>query len=253
MPLAGRTIVVTRPREQAESLLRQVRAAGARAIDFAVIDIAPLEDAAPLHALAARLGDYDLAFFVSPNAVSHALSALPRPQWPPHLTIATVGPGSAKALREAGFDAVIVPTDRFDSESVLALPAFAEHAVRGRRIVILRGDGGRELLADTLRARGAQVDAVTCYRRRRATLDTAPLRTLWAAGELDALVFTSSEGVRYFAELLGAEVGAILNETALFAPHPRIGEALAVHGAQHVILTGPGDEGILTALHKHFG
>jgi uroporphyrinogen-III synthase len=253
MTLAGRTIVVTRPREQAARLLQDLRAAGCHAVDFPVIEIVPLEDIAPLAALAARLPEYDVAFFVSPNAVRHALDALPRQTWPSQITIATVGPSSAQTLLHAGFDDVIVPTEHFDSEGVLALPAFAEHAIRGRRVLILRGDGGRELLADTLRARGATVDTVACYHRRRAHLDPAPLNALHAHGKLDAIVFTSSESVRYFAELLGDATRPILSATVLFAPHPRIGEALTVHGAQQVILTGPGDEGILTALYGHFG
>ncbi|MGC3962027.1 MAG: uroporphyrinogen-III synthase [Rhodocyclaceae bacterium] len=253
MPLAGRTIAITRPREQSGWLAALLEAEGALAFIFPVIDIAPLEDDAPLRTLAGNLTDYQLAFFVSPNAVSHAFASLPRSGWPSTLAVATVGPSSARALQARGFDDVIAPTNGFDSESVLALPAFSADAVRNKRVLILRGDGGRELIAETLRERGATVDLVGCYRRQKAATDPAPLLALHDAGALDALVFTSSEGARFFADIVGPRAADVLQRTPVFVSHARIAKSVSLLGAQQVSLAAPGDEGIVGALRQHFG
>ena len=140
-------------------------------------------------------GEFSLAFFVSPNAVRFALDAmLPVAPWPAGVRVATVGKGSEAALAERGFTRVIAPSIGFDSESVLALPAFQVDAVAGRRVLVLRGDGGRDLLGDTLTARGAgsntsPVTTVAARRRPGALVERA------RAGRLDALTLTSSEGV----------------------------------------------------------
>ena len=158
-PLAGRTLVVMRPREQAGSLCERIRAAGGEALLFPVIAVGPALDAAPLESLIDRLDAFDLAFFVSPNAANYAMQfILPRRPWPATLKVSTVGKGSERVLRGYGFEHVIAPQDGFDSEAVIALPEFAAEAVAGRRVLIFRGDGGRELLADTLRERGASVE-----------------------------------------------------------------------------------------------
>ena len=155
-PLAGRSLVVMRPREQAESLCARIEAAGGHALRFPVIAVGPALDPAPLQAIVGRLDEFDLAFFVSPNAVDHAMRAiLPQRAWPARLRVATVGKGSQRVMHGWGFAEVIAPQDGFDSEAVIALPEFAAEAVRGRKVLIFRGDGGRELLADTLRERGA--------------------------------------------------------------------------------------------------
>lgn len=252
-PLAGRRVVVTRPAEQAEVLCAAIAARGGEAVRFPVLAIGPAAQPAASAALAARLDQFDLAFFVSPNAVDHALDALlPLRAWPPRLRVATVGKGSERALARRGFDAVIAPSSGFDSEAVLALPEFAADAVAGRRVVIFRGDGGRDLLGDTLRERGAAVEYFTCYRRYRPALDPAPLIAAAGRGELDALSLTSSEGVRNLAAMLGERGLAALRHVTVFASHPRIVEAARAVGFARIVETAPGDEGLLQALEAHF-
>ena len=152
-PLAGRSIVVTRPVGQADSLCAALIGLGAEPLLFPLLTISPVADPAPLQAVARRLEDFALAFFVSPNAVNFGLDAiLPAAPWPASLPVATVGKGSEGALAARGFTAVIAPQSGFDSESVLALPAFQAQAVAGKRVLILRGDGGRDLLGDTVAA-----------------------------------------------------------------------------------------------------
>ena len=253
-PLAGRTLVVTRPREQAASLCERIRAAGGQALLFPVIAVGPAPDLTPLEDVVRRLDDFDLAFFVSPNAVHHAMQfILPRRAWPAGLKLSTVGKGSERVLRGYGFAHVIAPQEGFDSEAVIALPEFAAEVVAGRRVLIFRGDGGRELLADTLRERGARVEYVTCYRRFCPDLDPALLLQPLARGEVDALLLTSSEGVRNLRQMLGEGGLAALLPVTVFASHPRIMAQARAAGFEDVVETPAGDDGLMQALVNHFG
>lgn len=248
-PLAGRTIVVTRPQAQAAPLAEAIAAAGGIPLIFPLLEISPAADPWPLAEAAARLGDYALAVFISPNAADHALPVLLAQQaWPAALTPAAVGQGTVKWLAGRGIPGCIAPTERFDSEALLELPELAAQRVAGKRIAIFRGDGGRELLADTLRERGATVDCITCYRRSGPSAGVAPLMAAWRAGRLDALTVSSSEGLRYLVDLLDAEGRAFLQKTALFVPHARIAENARALGLSNILLTDAADAGILAGL-----
>ncbi|HRQ59110.1 MAG TPA: uroporphyrinogen-III synthase [Azoarcus taiwanensis] len=254
MSLSGRHVVVTRPLEQAGAMCDALRARGAEPVLFPVLAIAPAADAAGLEAACRDLQDFDLAFFVSPNAVRLALDAiLARRGWPEGVAVATVGAGSARALADYGFDHVIAPESGFDTEAVIALPAFSPEAVRGKRVVIFRGDGGRELLGQYLRANGAEVVHVTAYRRYCPDADPAVLTDLAALGCLDAITLTSSEGVRNFADLLGPQGLDCLSRVPVFVPHPRIAGFAREAGFRQVIETGAGDAGLMLALEAFFG
>lgn len=252
--LAGRTIAVTRPREQAGALAAAIEAAGGAALLFPLLEIAPVDDLSAVQAVAAHLEDYDFAVFVSPNAVAHALPALLADRgWPAPLQAAAVGPGTARALSEAGIPGCLLPQDRFDSEGLLALPALAAEKVRGRRVVIFRGDGGRELLTEVLQQRGASVERVTCYRRSGPRGGFAPLCAAWEQGRLDAIVVSSSEALHYLVDGLSAEARAKLQETPLFVPHLRIAEIARQRGLTRIELTGPADAGLLRGLTTYGG
>jgi uroporphyrinogen-III synthase len=245
--LTGRRIVVTRPAGQNEGLATLIRDAGGEPIAFPVLEILDLEDTRALVAAADRLDQYDLAVFISPNAVDKAMNVIrARGEWPPRLRAATIGRASEKALARHGVADVIAPRGRFDSEALLALPALA--GVRGWRVAVFRGDGGRELLGDTLRARGATVDYVECYRRVRPNADVEPLLKRWARGEIDAVTVSSSEGLRNLYDMLGKLGQAWLKRTPLVAPHSRIAESARALGCERVFETGPADEGIFAGL-----
>ena len=248
-PLAGKTIVVTRPRAQALPLAEAIGAAGGKPLFFPLLEISPASDPQPLQQALSRLADYSFAIFISPNAVDYAVPAiLARGSWPAALTPAAVGPGTVKALAALGVSGCIAPVERFDSEALLALPELAPERIADRRIAIFRGDGGRELLAETLRQRGAVVDCVTCYRRAGPPGGVASLIAAWRAGKLDALTVSSSEGLRYLIDLLDAEGRTLLQKTPLFVPHARIAEVAASLGLSKIILTEGADAGILGGL-----
>lgn len=247
--LSGLGILVTRPAAQAEGLCEAIRARGGEPLLFPLIEIHPPDDPAPLADVAARLGAYDLAFFVSANAVDHAMPVLRAAgAWPARLRVATVGKGSEAALRRWGFEDVIAPDTGFDSEAVLALPAFQAAAVSGRRIVIFRGNGGRALLGEALRARGAEVEHVTCYRRSPPADGPAPLFAWFEKGALHAVILTSSEAVQHFVTLLGTRGLARFRNAPVFASHPRIAACAREAGFACVIQTDPGDMAIVHAL-----
>lgn len=250
-PLAGRNIVVTRPAGQATHFAEALVAQGAHPVLFPVLAIGDVADTTPLLDAAIRLEQYDWAMFVSPNAVEKALQViLAQRQWPAGVRVATVGKSSEAALARHGIRDVVAPQQRFDSEALLALPEFAD--VAGRRVVIFRGDGGRDLFGDTLTARGAQVDYVTCYRRTQPALDPAPLLRLWGEGKLDAMTVTSSEGLRNLYAMVGKLGQGWLKRTPTFVPHARIAEQARALGLHQVIETGPADAGLLAGLLEYF-
>ncbi|MEW6165166.1 MAG: uroporphyrinogen-III synthase [Pseudomonadota bacterium] len=249
--LAGRRIVVTRPAGQAAHLAGALAELGAQPVLFPVLAIEDVTDTTPILDAAIRLDAYDWAVFVSPNAVDKALAViLAQRRWPAGLRAATVGHSSEQALEKHGIRDVVAPRERFDSEALLELPEFAD--VTGKRVVIFRGDGGRDLFGDTLTARGAMVDYVTCYRRVKPALDPAPLLKLWQEGRLDALTVTSSEGLRNFYEMIGKLGQSWLKKTPTFVPHARIAEQARALGLSRVILTGPADAGLLAGLTDFF-
>lgn len=251
-PLAGRTIVVTRPQAQAAPLAEAIVAAGGTPLIFPLLEIAPAADPAPLAAAADRLADYAFAIFISPNAVEHALPALlAAGHWPVGVRPVAIGQGTVRALAAHGVSPCLAPTGRFDSEALLDLPELAAERVVGRRIAIFRGDGGRELLADTLRERGATVDCIPCYCRSGPTQGMAPLVEAWQSGRLDGLSVSSSEGLRYLVELLDESGLACLKRTPVFVPHARIAETARALGLSNIILTDGADAGILAGLRAY--
>ncbi|MFZ5524178.1 MAG: uroporphyrinogen-III synthase [Pseudomonadota bacterium] len=243
LALTGLKIVVTRPRDQAVQLMQRIEQAGGVPLLFPLLDIAPVQDTRVLHEQIARLARFDLAIFISPNAVRYGMAAISAVgPLPPLLKIATVGQGSAKALRESGIANVMAPAERFDSEGLLALPELQD--VSGWRVMIFRGDGGRELLGNTLRERGATVEYAACYQRSNPQQD---IGTLVSAAP-DAITVTSSEALGYLWQMLDDGAQAALRDTPLFVPHERIAGLARQQGWHQVLLTGSGDDGLLSAL-----
>jgi len=240
-PLSGRGVVITRPREHAEGLAGRIRAAGGNAILFPTIEIAPPTSADALSGVIERLEMFDLAIFISPTAVlrGHGLVSAKR-AWPENLRVAAVGTGTAETLGEHGFGEVISPSGGADSEALAALPELRD--LRGRSVVVFRGQGGRDWLRRELEARGARVEYAECYRRARPAADASGLLARWQAGGVEAVSITSAEGLANFFEMLGPTGGGYLRATAVFVPHPRIELAAHKLGVREIVVTGPGDD-----------
>jgi len=249
--LCGKRIVVTRPRAQAPRLAAWIAKEGGEPLLFPLLDIAPTDKPEPLRVAIAQLDAYALAVFISPNAVEYSVPAILSSRgWPADLQAVALGQGSVALLAAYGIKNTLAPLERFDSEALLELPALQRPCVAGKRVVIFRGNGGRELLADSLRERGAEVDYVSCY-QRSAPDSAAVLEALWRSEQLDALTVSSSEGLRNLVDLLDAPARASLRTTPVFVPHPRIAELAQKLGLQRVILTEPADAGIIAALNVY--
>lgn len=248
-PLAGRTVLVTRPAPQAAALTQMIQAAGGEAFEFPALDI----EAVPLDTLSvplAELAGADMAIFISPNAAQFGMAAIRAGgALPDAIQVFAVGPGTARALQAQGVSGILTP-DGQDSEALLALPQLAD--VAGKRVVIVRGVGGRALLADALAARGAQVDFMECYRRVLPQTDAAPLLARWRTGGIAAVTVTSAETLHNLAALLGEAGMLLLSRTPLFAPHAKIAEAARRFGIAHVIVTPGGDAGLVDGLINWF-
>jgi uroporphyrinogen-III synthase len=241
--LPGLKVLVTRPRDQAVELAKRIELAGGTAVLFPLLDISPVQDAAILREQVARLDEADMAIFISPNAVRFGIGAIREfGKIPESLKIAAVGQGSARDLRALGLHRIIAPTERFDSEGLLALPELQQ--VAGWKILIFRGDGGRELLGDTLRERGASVEYVACYQRSKPQQDQGVI----LAASPDVISVTSSEALGYLWAMLDTGAREKLRSTPLFVPHPRIAGLAREQGWQRVELTESGDAGLLNAL-----
>ena len=119
--------------------------------------------------------------------------------------------------------------------------------MRGKRVVIFHGEGGRETLATALAARGAHVDGAVCYRRAAPASGAAGLLDALREGRVHAVTVTSSEGVDNLCDVAGSEGQALLARLPVFAPHPRIAARARSHGF-HVIETGAGDAGLIAGL-----
>ena len=251
MTPSGQHVVITRPTGQAEHLATLLVEQGMHPIFFPVLTIHDCADITPVLEAAIALDTYDLAVFVSPNAIEKALDIiLPRRAWPAHVPALALGKMSEQALVRRGVTHVISPPLRFDSEALLELPELM--AVTGKRIIIFRGETGRELLGETLMARGAEVHHVACYRRLASKADPGPLLKRWEAGTLDAVTLTSSEGLRCFFTMIGHLGQAWLKKTPVFVTHQRIATQASALGLQQVIPTAPGDDGLMAELMQYY-
>ncbi len=241
MSLAGRGIVVTRPRELAEPFARLLERRGARAFVFPAIEIQPL----PAPAALAQLADFNIAVFISPSAVRVSLPAIS--PWPRGVTAAAVGSGTRRELERAGVAPVIAPSVGADTEALAALPEMED--LRGKRVLIVRGEGGRALLGETLAARGARVEYAECYRRVRPGTDAAPLLASWRAGQVHAVTLSSAEALDNFIAMTGPQLSAAL---PLFVPHQRVSAHARSRGLRELVVAGAGDDEMIERLVAYF-
>lgn len=243
--LAGLSVLVTRPADQALPLVEAIQQAHGRPIRFPTIEIQGPADKQQVIDRLSELNTVDLVIFVSANAVRYAFPLMPD-DIPLNLQIAAVGSATARALAAVGLDATLVPATRLDSEGLLALPEL-QH-MDNRRVLIVRGDGGRETLRETLGARGASVDYVEVYRRRLPKRNTANLIGGWAQ-MVDVVVATSNNVLDNLFTLLGGEGAALLTSTPLVVVSKRMAEHAAARGCSEIFVARSAlDNDLLAAL-----
>lgn len=216
-------------------------------ISFPLLDIQALPDLSGFDQAITPLAQFDWVIFISSNAVQHGMPLLQQAGIPPSLKFAAIGPTTAASLQAFGIPQVLTPQDRFDSESLLALEAF--QAMSGQRVLIVRGVGGREVLAETLKQRGAEVVFGECYRRVNPQSSAQVLAQAYALGQLHGIVVTSSEALRFLLDL--AQDAAWLQATPLFVNHARIAEQASTAGLTVYCSGVSGDSAMLALLQNH--
>ena len=261
-PLKGIGIAITRPVDQAKKLSALISEVGGTPILFPLIEIMPLNDYSQFEAVISDIKDYDWAIFISSNAVQNGMPRLIEAGMAKEdifgsLKFATIGPITAIELQSFGIEDVLTPLShvqagdeskvRFDSESLLALPEMTY--VAGKKILIVRGVGGRDVLAETLKARGAQVTFGECYQRINPQTNCNLLAQLWAEKKLHGIVVTSSEAMHHLLDLAGD--AEWLRNITLFVNHARIADLPLQTGLKALVADALGDEAMLKKLLNH--
>ncbi|MEQ6340706.1 MAG: uroporphyrinogen-III synthase [Gammaproteobacteria bacterium] len=243
--MEGKTVLVTRPAHQSQRLCELIEAEGGRVVLLPTIEILDPQDINAARKVIDRLDEFDIAIFISTNAVSKTMELLsPRHDWPPRLKVAAVGARTAEELERRSRPVDIRPHQQFNSEALLALNMMRD--VASKRIVIFRGEGGRELLGDTLRERGAHVEYAEVYRRGKPAADFS---SVMDAG-IDVIIVTSNESLRNLWEIAG-ETG---REWLLYIPLVVISKRTADLAGelgfvcQPLIASEASDAGLVTAI-----
>ncbi|HUV06019.1 MAG TPA: uroporphyrinogen-III C-methyltransferase [Armatimonadota bacterium] len=249
-PLFGKRVLVTRSREQAETLSELLREHGAEPIEFPVIKISPPESFAELDAALDRIEGWDWLLFTSANGVQAMMERLTElgrdVRWLKGPKIGAIGPKTAEAIRSLGINVDFIPS-RFVSEAIA--DEFPE-SPSGKRILILRAEEAREILPEKLRERGAQVDVVAAYRTEMEQSDAAQIRQLLRSGGIDIVTFTSSSTVKGFVALIGeGDLAGLAGKVTIACIGPITAQAAEEHGLKpDVVAEEHTIEGLIEAL-----
>jgi len=202
--LRGVGILVTRPAHQSEALCKAVVAAGGFVVALPTIDIVAIADVAKRPAWLDHLSECDIAIFISVNAVRFGVDAAGGDgPWPKHIRIGAIGKSTAEALSGRGLEVHVLPRSEWNSEGLLNEPELKD--VTNKRIIIFRGAGGRELIADTLRQRGAEVEYAEVYRRAVPNYALRERISAQEKNKINIVVATSNEGLANLVTLAGEE------------------------------------------------
>lgn len=225
-------VLLTRPAEESTALAASLSDAGIFSSSLPLLDIQPLAVTPEQHAIFRNLGRYCAVIVVSKPAARLATQQLDQ-AWP-QLPWFSVGAATAQVLAEHGLN-VHYPQTGDDSEALLQLPALREAVARpGARVLILRGEGGRELLAQRLREQGASVDYLELYRRFLPAYEAGVLTQRIQLERLNGVVVSSGQGFLHLQTLAGADWPQVA-QLPLFVPSPRVQEMAQAAGAEKVV------------------
>ncbi len=247
--LRGMGVLVTRPAGQAEPLCRFIEAYGGNAVRFPVIEILDLPEASQLEAVYEQLQKVDLAIFISANAVRNTADRILKGRaWPSHVQVSAVGPSTIKELKKFGLPVHFYPQQKFNSEGLLELVELQQ--VRNKKIVIFRGKGGRDLLGETLRERGAELEYVEVYRRAIANSDANKLINHFESGKIDVITLSSLESLGNLIQLAGVPAHPWLCKTPMVVINNKMAELVRELGSEPIQAHNATDEAIMEALLK---
>lgn len=216
-PLSGRQVAITRARSQAGSFARRIEDLGGGVIEFPTIEILAPESYDPLDKAIEAIATYHWIIFTSINGVKHFWLRFQHRKRPVRdlkgIRIAAIGPETARALEAIDLRADLVPRE-YQAEAILE--ALKPDELRGKKILLPRAAQARDILPETLRGWGAEVDVVEAYRTIAGRADAASLKTLLRAKKVDVITFTSSSTVHHFVRLFaGADMKELLARTAV--------------------------------------
>ena len=242
-------VLLTRPAEESALLAASLSDVGVFSSSLPLLEIEALPVTPEQQAVWADLGRYCAVIVVSKPAARLGVQRLER-HWP-RLPWFSVGAATAQVLADQGLD-VHYPPSGDDSEALLALPALREAVARtDARVLILRGEGGRELLAERLREQGASVDYLELYRRFLPAYDPGVLMQRIQLERLNGLVVSSGQGFLHLQALAGADWPPVA-QLPLFVPSPRVYEMARAAGAEKVVdCRGASAAALLVALRSH--
>ena len=238
-------VAITRPINQAKTLTKLIEAADGTVIPYPLIEITALDDYTAFEKVIANIGEYDWVIFISSNAVQNGMPRLLKQGIPDTLQFAAIGPVTATTLNDFGINQVLTPSgNRFDSESLLLLPEMQD--MQGKKIMIVRGIGGRDVLANTLISRGAEITFAECYQRINPQTNCAVLEQAFAKQQLHSIIVTSSEAMRHLIDLAGNTEW--LKQVTLCVNHTRVAELPIQMGLKVKVANAPGDEAMFAAI-----
>lgn len=249
--MKGGVIWLTRPLHQGAGLKQALETRGFEVLHLPMLEIEPLALDQDNRNRIMDLDRYDLVFFISTNAARLGLDCIQHywPQYPAGVRNFAVGAGTAEVIKDRALE-VFYPRDRADSEALLALTELEN--IAGRKALIVRGKGGREVLAEGLRKKGADVDYLEVYRRRRPEYATEYLRECLTNYAPDGAVVTSAEALEHFVRLISPLHADILR-VPLFVSSRRLKEAAGEQGFRSVVVMGgAGNDAIVQSIENSF-
>ena len=249
--LMKKKVLVTRPHQQAENLCRLIQDSNGNPILFPTIEILAPDDNDDVNQKLKNISNYEICIFISRNSV---IKVMNYPGITLHqlqkLKIYAIGAGTAEQLRAAGLDNVIFPENNSDSESLLNVSGLQAHQVENKKILIFRGQDGREHLARVLKERGANVDYANVYKRSCPEYSNSEIENIWSGGGVDIVVVTSIDALKNLFHMLSSEQKEMLLEKQLVT----IGERIAQYAydlgftSQVIIAERANDKSLVNAI-----
>jgi uroporphyrinogen-III synthase len=240
-------VLITRPQHQSNHLCELVEQQGWNAIRFPTLEITALSNDKITQQLKI-IDQYHWVIFVSANAVDFSCRAKRgNIECFANSSIVAVGKATEKALLNANLQVALIPKDRFNSEGILATPEMLH--VQGKSFLIVRGEGGRETLANELRKRGATVDYLEVYTRQQPVLDSSTVADKLQQGMLDAITITSGDALTNLLAMIDQGLHKQLLNIPLIVVSDRIKALADVLGFIHIAVTKKtGDAAIIETI-----
>jgi uroporphyrinogen-III synthase len=241
-------IVITRPSHQTSEIKSLVNEHQGHPIEFPLLEIQSKSQNETFQHTVLKLEDYDWAIFISSNAVQFGMPAVKQAfhTLPESIKFAAIGPSTQKALKLFDVQDVLIPEENFDSEGLLATSEMND--IQNKKIIIFRGEGGRETLAETLRTRGAAVTYAECYTRTFPQTNLDLLKAFSEKIHISAILITSSEACKEFVRLSRQKNMDFLKDILFIVNHPRMVNLLERESFMTFSSDEPSDQSMMKKL-----